>query len=408
MSMQLSPGRERVLLLTLAGVQFTHILDFMIMMPLGPELTRLFGIREAEFGALVSAYTFAAGLSGLLAATYIDRFDRKRLMIALYGLFALATLACGLASSYETLLLARVAAGLSGGVLSALTQTIVAETIPFERRGKAMGVVMTAFSVSTVAGVPASLWVAAHSSWHWPFFLIAGLSAVLALVAYQTLPHLDGHLVHSQGRSVWAEMRAVLAERNHQIAFVFSLLLMMTGFIVIPYITLYMQNNAGMRADQIPWLYLAGGACTFLTGRWMGRLTDRWGKVRVFRIMAVLTLFPLVGITQSAGLPIWILVLISATMFTFMSGRMIPGMALLSAAANPARRGAFMTLNSSVQSIGMGLAAMLGGLVISRNAQGALLHYGVAAVLGAVACLLSMWVIGRLQVHGASPGSANG
>jgi predicted MFS family arabinose efflux permease len=169
MTPHLTPRRERWMLLTLAGIQFTHILDFMIMMPLGPQLTALFGIGDAQFGLLVSAYTLSAGLSGLMAATYIDRFSRKNLLLTLYVLFGVATLACGLAPDYGGLLLARIAAGLFGGVLSALTQTIVADVIPFERRGRAMSVVMTSFSVSTVAGVPAGLLLAAFFDWHVPF-----------------------------------------------------------------------------------------------------------------------------------------------------------------------------------------------------------------------------------------------
>ncbi len=168
----LTPRRERWLLLTLAGIQFTHILDFMIMMPLGPQFTALFGISNAQFGLLVSAYTLSAGLSGLMAATYIDRFSRKQLLLTMYTLFGLATLACGLAPDYFWLMAARIAAGLFGGVLSALAQTIVADVIPFERRGRAMSVVMTSFSVSTVAGVPLGLFLAAHFNWHAPFLAL--------------------------------------------------------------------------------------------------------------------------------------------------------------------------------------------------------------------------------------------
>ena len=180
MTQPLTPRRELWLLLTLAGVQFTHILDFMIMMPLGPQFRALFGISDAQFGLLVSAYTLAAGVSGLLASTYVDRFGRKRLLLVLYVLFGLATLACGLAPSYAALMVARIAAGLFGGVLSALCQTIVADVVPYERRGRAMGIVMTAFSVSTVAGVPAGLFLAAHFSWQVPFFGIAVLCGALA------------------------------------------------------------------------------------------------------------------------------------------------------------------------------------------------------------------------------------
>ena len=183
----LPPRRELWLLLTLAGIQFTHILDFMIMMPLGPQLTRLFGISDAQFGLLVSAYTLSAGVSGLLAATYIDRFGRKRLLMVLYVLFGLATLACGVAPTYGALMVARILAGMFGGVLSAVGQTIIADVIPYERRGRAMGIVMTSFSVSTVAGVPLGLVVAERWGWNMPFIAIALLCGVLTMVAARVL-----------------------------------------------------------------------------------------------------------------------------------------------------------------------------------------------------------------------------
>ena len=195
--------RELWLLLTLAGVQFTHILDFMIMMPLGPQFTQLFAISDAQFGLLVSAYTLAAGASGLLASTYIDRFGRKKLLLVLYVLFALATLACGLAPTYGALMVARIMAGMFGGVLSALCQTIVGDVIPFERRGRAMGIVMTSFSVATVAGVPLGLFMATHMGWHAPFIGIAALCGVLVVFAAITLPVLDGHLHRTDRPSAW-------------------------------------------------------------------------------------------------------------------------------------------------------------------------------------------------------------
>jgi predicted MFS family arabinose efflux permease len=401
MTPHLSPRRERWLLFTLAGIQFTHILDFMIMMPLGPQFTALFGISNAQFGLLVSAYTLSAGLSGLLASTYIDRFSRKRLLLSMYSLFGLATLACGLAPDYFWLMFARVAAGLFGGVLSALSQTIVADVVPFERRGRAMSVVMTSFSVSTVAGVPLGLFVAAQWNWHAPFFGIALLVGLLTLGAWQTLPKLDAHLHHPHRPTVWRGIGQVLAEPNHLKAFGVSGLMMFAGFLVIPYITIYLQSNAGMQTHQVPWIYLCGGLATLLSARYFGRLTDRVGKVLVFQRLAVALVLPLMATTLSQGLPLWGLLAISTLLFTVMSGRMIPGMAMVSSAVEPRWRGTFMTLNSAVQSACMGLAAMVAGLIIGRDAQGQLTLYWVAGLLGGVASLLSAWLAGRLRLHGA-------
>ncbi len=404
MTTTLTPRRERWLLLILAGVQFTHILDFMIMMPLGPQFTQIFGISNAQFGLLVSAYTLSAGLSGLLASMGVDRFGRKQLLLWLYGLFGLATLACGLASTYAGLMAARIAAGIFGGVLSALSQTVVADVVPFERRGVAMGVVMTSFSVSTVAGVPLGLFLAAHWSWHMPFFAIAGLVILLWLFIWQTFPALDAHVHHHRGRRAWAGIADVLADAGHLRAFALTGTMMLAGFLVIPYITIYLQSNSGMRADQVPWIYLCGGVATLLTGRWIGRLSDRLGKARMFRYMAWLLPLPLMATTLSEGLPLWALLLISTSLFTVMSGRMIPGMALISSAAHPRLRGTFLSLNASIQSAAMGLAALGGGLIIGRDAQGHLTHYWAAGLLGSLLSLATLWLVSQVRVHdSASP-----
>ncbi len=398
-SRSLSPKRELWLLLTLAGIQFTHILDFMIMMPLGPQFTRIFAITDGQFGMLVSAYTLAAGVSGLLAATYLDKFDRKKLLLALYVLFGLATLACGLAPTYYSLMVARVLAGIFGGVLSALSQTIIADAIPFDRRGRAMGIVMTSFSVSTVAGVPLGLFLAAHFSWHAPFFGIAALVGLLALGAYVTLPSLTDHLHASNKTSAWSGIKQVLADANHLKAFAFSGLLMFAGFTVIPFITIYLQTNVGWRTEQIPYVYLCGGFVTLVTARMIGVLTDRKGKVFMFRLMAVLVIFPMVAATLTQGLPMWAVLVVSTAFFACMSGRMIPGMAIITSAANPQLRGTFMALNSAVQSASMGIAAFIGGHIISRDAQNLVQNYWMAALLGAAASLATVFLVGKLKLY---------
>jgi predicted MFS family arabinose efflux permease len=404
MTSHLTPKRERWLLLTLASIQFTSVLDFMIMMPLGPQLTELFGISASEFGFLVSAYTFSAGLSGLLAATYIDRFGRKRMMLTLYPLFGAAALACSFAPTFAWLMVARVASGFFGGVLMALSQTIVAEVIPFERRGRAMGVVMTSFSVATVAGVPLALFLASHFNWHAPFLAIALMVSVCALGAAKTLPSLKGHLAaHPVGDSapnMLANLRLVLVDPNHLKAYAMSASMVFAGFAVIPYIALYLQGNAGFKPEQIPYVYLTGGICTLISARLIGHWSDRAGKAYAFRRLALLMPMPLLAMTLSAGLPMVGVLLVSSVLFVVMSGRMIPGMALIGAAADPRRRGSFMTLNSAVQSLAMGLAALVGGQILGRDGNGHLTHYWMAALLGGGASLLSFVLASKLRLHG--------
>jgi predicted MFS family arabinose efflux permease len=404
MTTHLTPKRERWLLLTLASIQFTSVLDFMIMMPLGPQLTELFGISASEFGFLVSAYTFSAGLSGLLAATYIDRFGRKRMMLTLYPLFGAAALACSMAPTFAWLMLARVASGFFGGVLMALSQTIVAEVIPFERRGRAMGVVMTSFSVATVAGVPLGLFLASHFNWHAPFLAIALMVSVCAFGAVKTLPSLKGHLAsHTSGDSapsLLSNLRWVLVDPNHLRAYAMSSSMVFAGFVVIPYITLYLQGNAGFKPEQVPYVYLTGGICTLISARFIGHWSDRAGKAYAFRRLALLMPLPLLAMTLSAELPMAGVLLVSSMLFVVMSGRMIPGMALIGASADPRRRGSFMTLNSAVQSLAMGLAALVGGQILGRDGNGHLTHYWMAAILGGGASLMSFVLASKLRLHG--------
>ncbi len=392
--------RERWLLLTLAGVQFTHILDFMIMMPLGPQLTRIFGIDNAAFGLLVSAYTLSAGVSGLAASLYVDRFDRRRLLLVLYALFALATLACALAPGYQSLLLARVAAGLFGGVLSTLSQTIVADVVPFERRGAAMGIVMSSFSLATVAGVPLGLWLANALGWHAPFWSLALVCALLWVLAWRTLPALGQHLQGQSDKPMWHNLWSVLREPAHWRAFGLSALMMFAGFTVIPYITLYNTQNVGLTEAQIPWIYLCGGAATLVSARWVGRLSDRVGKQRMFFHVALWVSLPLMATTLLPRVPLWGVLLVSTSFFLLMNARMIPGMALISAAVRPDKRGTFMAVNGAVQSASMGAAAFVGGLIIGRDMAGQLTHYWVAGLVGVGASLAAAALSRTLVLHG--------
>ncbi|MBI3382362.1 MAG: MFS transporter [Aquabacterium sp.] len=391
--------RERLLLWSLAAINFTHIVDFMVMMPLGPQLTKLFHVSDAEFGLLVSAYSLAAGLSGLLVSMVIDRFERKRALLLVYAGFAVATLACGLAPSYGALLAARVAAGVFGGVLGALVQTIVGDAVPFERRGQAMGLVMSAFSMSTVAGVPLSLWMASRWGWHMPFFAITAASLVVLVAAWRSVPLLRGHMTGVSAQPPITQLKRVLAEPNHWRAFALSMLMLSGSFSIIPYITIYTTSNVGLSQEQVPYVYFAGGVATLFTARLWGRLTDRWGKVLMFRVISVLAVLPMLALTHLPVVALPVLLLVTTAFFVFVSGRMVPGMALLTAAPEPSVRGSFMSVNGALQSAAMGVSAWVGGLMISRTPEGLVQGYGRAGWLALVTTLIMVWWVGRLRLH---------
>jgi len=399
MHTHLSERRELLLLLCLAGIQFTHIVDFMIMMPLGPQLTRLFGISFAEFGLLVSTYTVAAGISGLFATTFVDRFDRKRLLVVLYALFALTTVACGLAPTYGWLMAARIASGFFGGVLSTMTQTIIGDVIPFARRGRATGIVMTSFSVATVAGVPASLFFANLWGWHFAFFGIGLLCVAVGVLAIYSVPKLDAHVAHAKDKHVLHAMGQVLSEPNQRMALWLSGAMMFAAFTIVPYITLYIQNNHVMAPNEIPWLYFCGGLVTLFSGRWVGGLTDRLGKRQTFQRAVLFSIIPMFAVTMLEPMPLLWVLIVTTTMFFAMNARMIPGMALLTSAANPKFRGTFLSLNGAMQSFSMGVASWIGGNLLQSEPSGQVTHYWQCGVVAACASLVAYDLAKRVSMH---------
>ena len=399
MQTHLSSRKELYLLLSLSGIQFTHIVDFMIMMPLGPQLTALFNISLAEFGLLVSAYTVAAGMSGLFATTFVDRFDRKRLLLALYVLFALTTVACGLAPTYGWLMVARIASGFFGGVLSTMSQTIIGDVIPFARRGRATGIVMTSFSVATVAGVPAGLLFANLWGWHYAFFGIGVMCIGIGTLACYSVPKLDAHVAHAKDKHVLHAMGQVMGEHNQRMALLLSGTMMFAAFTIIPYITLYLQTNQVMTASEIPWLYFCGGVITLFSGRWVGGLTDRIGKRQTFQRAVLFSIIPMIIVTLLEPVPLPFVLAVTTTLFFAMNARMIPGMALLTSAANPKFRGTFLSLNGAVQSFSMGLASWVGGLLLQREPSGHVTHYWLCAVMATLASLLAYELSKRVSMH---------
>ncbi|QWE13228.1 MFS transporter [Polynucleobacter sp. AP-Titi-500A-B4] len=395
-----SPKRERFFLFALAGIQFTHILDFMIMMPLGPQFIKALSINTHQFGLLLSSYTFAAAIAGVFATYYVDRFERRQLLLRLYICFIVATIACGFAPNYHSLFIARACAGAFGGILGSLVQTIVADSIPFERRGKALGTVMAAFSVSTVAGVPLSLFLANHIEslgWRAPFMFIGLISTLILYIGYRNIPKISGHLHHVQEGSRFRQIYDILIAHHHLRAFLFMALIMLTGFSVIPYIALYLTANVGVADAYISLIYLCGGVATLMSSRLIGHMADKYGKVKVFRVLAIVSLVPLIVTTNLVPVPLWVVLLNSTAFFILISGRMIPAMAIVSQLVEPKIRGTFMSLVGSIQMLASGIASVLAGAVVTIAADGKMEHYNLVGY-GAAACgLLTFWLVGYIH-----------
>jgi predicted MFS family arabinose efflux permease len=392
---------ERWVLVLLAAIQFTVNLDFLIILPLGPQYMRVLHLTPAQFNLIVAAYAIAAGISGIAAGFFLDLFDRKNAILWLFLGFAAGTLWCAVAPTYPLLVAARAMAGTFGGVTGAVILAIVGDVIPEHRRGKAMGMVMSAFSVASIFGVPLGLVLASHFNWHVPFFVIAAICVPILMAVFRFVPPLRGHLEHSRDRHPAAGMLAVLAEPNHQMAFVFMAVLTCAGFVIFPTLATYMVYNVGLTEKQLPFIYLTGGICTLFSMNWVGRWADRAGKLRVFRLMSLSASIPVIALTNLPRVPLAVALATSTMLMICMSGRFVPAMAMMTATVESRYRGGFMSVNSSVQQFSCGLAAWLSGGIIGQGPHQEITHYPVAGLVSVACVLTCMWLARFLR---AAPG----
>jgi predicted MFS family arabinose efflux permease len=379
---------ERLVLILLAAIQFTTNLDFLIILPLGPQYMRVMHISPAQFNIIVAAYAIAAGISGVAAGFFLDRFDRKKALLSLFLGFSLGTLMCALAPTYRLLVAARAISGAFGGVTGAVILAIVGDVIPEHRRGEAMGMVMSAFSVASIFGVPAGLVLASNFNWHVPFYAIAAITVPIFIAVGRYVPPLRGHLEHGHDQHPAARMLAVLMEPNHQMAFLFMAVLTCAGFTIFPNLATYMVYNVGMTEKQLPFIYLTGGICTLFSMNWIGRWADRAGKPRVFILMSIAACVPIIALTNLPRVPLLVALAVSTTLMICMSGRFVPAMAMMTATVQSRYRGGFMSVNSSVQQFSCGLAAWISGAIIGQAANQQITHYPLAGLVSLVCVLI--------------------
>lgn len=401
-----SQRQERLILLILSAVQFTTIVDFMIVMPLGPQLMRTLAIGPAEFGLIVSSYTFAAGAAGLVASSIVDRFARRSAFLVLYAGFLLGTLLCGLATSYYALVLARTVTGAFGGILGGMTMTIIGDVFPDHRRGRATGSLMTGFSLASVAGVPLGLFLGTNYGWQFPFFVLVACGLPALVLTVFALPRLDGH-THKAHAHPLQMLVATFSQPNHLNAFALITVLMIAGFSIFPYISTYFVANLGMTEDQLPLIFIVGGVLTLGSSPVIGRLADRFGKLRVYRIISPLSAMLFVTITHLSTVSVPLIVAVYGALMVCNVGRMIAAMALMTGSVEPHMRGGFLSANASVQHIASGLAASLAGLVIAEAPDGRLENFGTVGWIGAASTLASIWLAGRIRpAPGHAPSAA--
>ena len=395
---------ERLLLYILAAAMFTHVMDFMIIMPLGPQLMRIFDISAREFSLLVASYTVTAGVSGFFAAFFVDRYDRKKSLLIMYTGFALGTLACAVSPTFGVLLVARSLTGAFGGVLGALILSIVSDAVPLERRAHGIGVVMASFGVASVFGVPFGLFLATRFSWHAPFLFLGGLAVAIAFLIVTYVPAMKAH-VRSNGHASPREVLSqVFGRRNTRLGLTFTSVLMLGHFTIIPFVATYMVGNVGFSEGELTYIYLVGGVCTLVFSPWVGRMADKHGRLKIFTIFGSLVIIPIVIITNLTPVPLLVALSITAIFFIFSNGRMVPSTTMETAIIRPEVRGSYMSIRSSVQSLTSGLAAFIAGLIITEQPSifdvkaKALVHYNYVGIIAVFFSLISLYIARRLTV----------
>lgn len=390
---------EKLLLWTLAAINFIHIVDFMILMPLGPQLMRIFDISPREFGLLVSSYTFSAGISSFFGAFFLDRFDRKKILLWVYVGFAIATLGCALSPSYSILLLARILSGLFGGLTSALILAIIGDVIPDTRRGRAMGLVMAAFSVASVLGVPMGLFLVSLFDWHMPFYILTGLFILSLGMIIRYIPNINEHLKNDIVRpNPMVVIRRVTGNQNQMRAITLSVMMMFGQFMIIPFLSPYTVANVGFSEMQLTYIYMAGGAFTIFTSPWVGKLSDKYGKLRIFTIFMILNVIPIAIITNLGVTPIPFVLMVSTMFFVTSNGRYVPAAAIITGTSKPENRGSFLSFNSAIQQLATGLASLIAGIIIGENAAGELTNYNIVGYIAIGFSLLCIPIARRVKI----------
>jgi predicted MFS family arabinose efflux permease len=390
----------------LAFLQFTVVLDFMILSPLGALLLKALDVTTAQFGLVVSAYAFSAAAAGLLTAGFADRFDRKKLLLFFYSGFVLGTFFCGIAPSYRFLMTARMVTGLFGGVIGSISLAIIADLFPFETRGRVMGVVMSAFAASQVLGIPAGLYLSNAFGWHAPFLMIAGVGVVVGVVIFTQLRPIDEHLKRPSSGNAMRHLLATLARPRYQWGFASTMLLAIGGFMLMPFGSAFSVHNLGIPLEKLPIVYMATGFAAIVAGPLMGRVSDAVGKYPIFVAGSGLGIVLVVYYTHLGVTPLWLVIALNVVLFSAITARMVSSQALSSAIPEAQDRGGYMSISSSLQQFAGGVASSVAGLIVSQGADGRLIHYerlGYVVSAAIVATVIFMHKINRMVTSGASP-----
>lgn len=367
-------------------------------MPMGDIFIKLFEINAHQYSYLVASYAIGAVLSSVLAFLYLDRFDRKTSLIFLYAGFVAGTLFCGFADSFEVLVASRFVTGAFGGVIGALAFAVASDLYQFEERGRAMGILMGAFSAASALGVPFGLYLAATYSWRMPFWVLGGLGMVLLVLSIWKFPSIKSHLHLEHEVSVKRTVSLLISDANQLNALLLGMVLVLGHFIIIPFISPYMIRNVGFTQLDVTKIFLFGGVAMVFSAPLADRLTDKYGVMRIFTVAIVLSFIPTIAITHMGANPIWYALIFTTLFFILASSRMIPANTMITASVGQENRGSFMSMKSALQQLAIAAASLISGLVVYIGRDGLYHRYHLLAYISIFFCLISIWLCARLKV----------
>ncbi len=390
---------EKFVIAVLALLQFTVVLDFMVLSPLGAILMPRLNISTSQFGLVVSAYAFSAGAAGLLAAGFADRFDRKKMLLFFYVGFVFGTFFCGLVDSYMLLLCARVITGIFGGVIGSISFAIITDTFSMQVRGRVMGVVQMAFAASQVLGIPVGLYLATYFNWHAPFMMIAAVAALVGVLIALKLKPVTEHLKGGHNKNAFVHLWHTASNPFYIRGFAATMLLATGGFMIMPFSTAFLVNNVLIPETRLSEIFFITGVASIITGPFLGKLADKYGKYLLFVFGSILSLIMVMIFTQLGPNPVWVVILTNIVLYTGISSRLISSSALISGVPEMKDRGAYMGINSSIQQVSGGIASFVAGLIIFQPSKNAPLQnfdtVGYVAACSMLITLGMMFVINR-------------
>lgn len=382
----------------LAITQFTVVLDFMVMSPLGDMLMKSMNLKTSQFGLAVSAYAFSAGISGLLTAGFADKFDRKKLLLFFYIGFIMGTLFCGLAHNYFFLIAARIITGLFGGVIGSISMAIVADLFPIQKRGRVMGFMQMGFGASQVLGIPISLYLANAWGWQMPFLMIVVLAFIVWIIVLLKLKPVTKHLTEKTERNAIMHLWHTVAQKHYRIGFLATAILSIGGFMMMPWSSAFAINNLKITQHQLPIIFMVSGVSSLITMPVIGRLSDTKDKFQIFLVASLMMIVMVLIYTNLGPVPFALIILMNIFFMISMMSRMVPAMALTSGLPKMQDRGAFMSVNASLQQIAGGVAAAVGGLiVVQKDKYSPLEHYNTLGIVISVLSIISIIMVYRVS-----------